>query len=90
MEDDKVTGQKISKNRLSSQGPARPGSGSLFALYTVPVSYPGGGIIRPGIVLEDPRLMENFVTDKLAKQLGLPSEPLFLSIRMLKDQYRHN
>lgn len=55
----------------------------------MPVSAPEGGKARSGFVLEDLGSTNNFVTRKLAEELGLPSEPLSLTIRVLEDQHRH-
>ena len=40
-------------------------------------------------MLEDPGSSDNFVTHRLAQELGLPSKQMSLFIRVLEDQYRH-
>ena len=65
------------------------GSGSLFALYKVPVSLPDGTRTVSSLMLEDPQSTDDFITHKLATELKVPSTSTSLYIRGLKYQYQH-
>ena len=75
--------------RESASSPARQlGSGRMFTLYTIPNGSPGGKETKPGLLMEDLGSTDIFITHKFAKQLGLPSEPASLSIKVLEARAR--
>ena len=89
---EELPGRTVQKREALEKGirkPVQPKFGNVgikkpylpYKYYTVPVSALEGGTERSRLVLEDLGSTNNFVKNKLAKNLGLPSKPLSLSVR---------
>ena len=64
-------------------------SQSMFTLYSIPVSAPDRSSKKLALVLEDPGATHNFITNKLAKWMKLPSKPTCLTKRVLGDKHKN-